>query len=171
MNGSLFYLNLSFNKLVTIDITNRIASKQQYFCVVNYSHNSIKTVTNEQSAERFVYAITRDYFDVKCYTPKLFKDRTIIKERQYENLICNLSLADKCPPRCHCIYQPAWKYAWHNYTRDLHRDILIVNYDLLEANEIARKYLGAFLRIGHYIDFYNHRRSIENDICRSCKQL
>lgn len=49
MNGSLFYLNLSFNKLVTIDITNRIASKQQYFCVVNYSHNSIKTVTNEQS--------------------------------------------------------------------------------------------------------------------------
>lgn len=57
-----------------------------------------------------------------------------------------------------------WKYAWHNYTRDLHRDILIVNYDLLEANEIAQKYSGAFLRIGHYIDFSNHRRSIENDI-------
>ncbi|CAC5367136.1 unnamed protein product [Mytilus coruscus] len=178
MNGSLFYLNLSFNKLVKLDITNGIASRQQYFCEANYSHNAIKTVTNEQSwkckdstslghggmvvlsnnsftsffdvymlkffgfqnllqigkliyygfdfrdnkwncdckiykfakaAERFVQAITRDYFDVKCYTPKSFKDRsilTIVKERQYENLICNLSLADKCPLRCRCIYQP-----------------------------------------------------------------
>ncbi|CAC5367134.1 unnamed protein product [Mytilus coruscus] len=57
-----------------------------------------------------------------------------------------------------------WKHAWHNYTHDLNREIIIVNYDLLEANEIAKQYLGAFLRIGQFIDFSNHKKSIEDEI-------
>ncbi|CAG2230863.1 unnamed protein product [Mytilus edulis] len=57
-----------------------------------------------------------------------------------------------------------WKHAWHNYTHDLNREIIIINYDLLEANEIAKRYLGAFLRIGQFIDFSNHKKSIENEI-------
>ncbi|VDI33857.1 Hypothetical predicted protein [Mytilus galloprovincialis] len=57
-----------------------------------------------------------------------------------------------------------WKHAWHNYTRDLNREIIIINYDLLEANEIAKRYLGAFLRIGQFIDFSNQKKSIENEV-------
>ncbi|CAC5367111.1 unnamed protein product [Mytilus coruscus] len=179
MNGSLFYLSLAFNNMSTLDVTNALASKQQYFCLVDYSHNAIKSITNELSwkfrtntslgnggmvdasnnslssffnakalrflgfenplfigrlfsygfdgrdnkwncdcniypfaiaAERLAPTMTRDYFDVKCFTPYSLKDMSIfkiIKERRYDGLICNLSLAEKCPPRCRCIYQPA----------------------------------------------------------------
>ncbi|CAG2222715.1 unnamed protein product [Mytilus edulis] len=179
MNGSLFYLRLAFNNMSTLDITNALASKQQYFCLVDYSHNAIKSITNELAwkfrpntslgnggmvdasnnslssffnakslrflgfenplfigrlfsygfdgrdnpwtcdcniypfaiaAEHIASTMKRDYFDVRCFTPNSLKGisiLTIIKERRYDGLICNLSLAEKCPPKCRCIYQPA----------------------------------------------------------------
>ncbi|CAC5367135.1 unnamed protein product [Mytilus coruscus] len=209
MNGSLFYLNLSFNEMSTLDITNAIASKQEYFCRADYSHNSIKSITNEQSwklktnntlghggmvnlsnnsltsffdvntlrflgfdhplligkliyygfdlrdnkwncdckiyqfakaAERLVQVMTRDYFDVKCYAPETLKGKqmvTIIKERQYDGLICNLSLADKCPPKCRCIYQPAVRNRTIIDCSELHLTKLprmLPNYNVLEVD-------------------------------------
>ncbi|CAC5367119.1 unnamed protein product [Mytilus coruscus] len=234
INGSLFFLNLSFNEMPTLDITNAIATKQEYFCLVDYSHNSIKSLTNDQkwvlksnstvghggmvnlsnnsltsffdvntlrflgfehplligrlmfygfdlrdnkwncdckvfqfakAAERLVQVMTRDYFDVKCYSPRTLKDRlivTIIKDRQYDNLICNLSLAEKCPPKCRCIYQPAVRNRTLIDCSDLHLTKLprvLPDYNVLEVDLSNNRLHNLSNQFNH---MHDRRRNIKN---------
>ncbi|XP_076107146.1 protein toll-like [Mytilus galloprovincialis] len=234
MNGSLFFLNLSFNEMPTLDITNAIATKQEYFCLVDYSHNSIKSLTNDQTwvlksnstvghggmvnlsnnsltsffdvntlrflgfehplligrlmfygfdlrdnkwncdckvfqfakaAERLVQVMTRDYFDVKCYSPRTLKDRlvvTIIRDRQYDNLICNLSFAEKCPPKCRCMYQPAVRNRTLIDCSDLHLMKLphmLPDYNVLEV-DLSNNSLHNL--INQFDHIHIHRRTIKN---------
>ncbi|XP_071180203.1 toll-like receptor 7 [Mytilus edulis] len=49
-------------------------------------------------------------FYMTCDSPANMKKRKlfdIIKNSELDQLICNLSLADRCPPQCRCFYQPA----------------------------------------------------------------
>lgn len=57
-----------------------------------------------------------------------------------------------------------WKHAWHNWTRDINRELIIINYDMISAHEINSKYLSAFLKLGMFIDFSNNKKCIEKEI-------
>ena len=72
-------------------------------------------------------------------------------------------LSEKYP----CIMrwnEKEWKHAWYNYRYSLCTEIIIINYDMLNCCETAKRYLGAFLRLGRYINFSNCSKSIENEI-------
>ncbi|XP_052073851.1 protein toll-like [Mytilus californianus] len=234
MKGSLFYLNVSFNMMSTLDITNAIASKQKYFCRVDYSHNSIKSLTNDQTwklkrnttlghggmvnlsnnsltsffdldtlhflgferllligkliyygfdlrdnkwncdckiyqfakaAEPLAQVMTRGYFDVKCYAPGTYKNKsifTIIKDRQYDGLICNLSLADKCPPKCRCMYQPAVRNRTLIDCSELHLTKLprmLPDYNVLEVDLSNNSLRNLPLQFRH---MHKHGRNIKH---------
>ncbi|XP_052073865.1 slit homolog 2 protein-like [Mytilus californianus] len=51
----------------------------------------------------------RDYFELSCHYPPEFKNMLLIdfiKSQTLERLVCNLTIADRCPPQCRCFYQP-----------------------------------------------------------------
>ncbi|CAC5367138.1 unnamed protein product [Mytilus coruscus] len=59
------------------------------------------------------------------------------------------------------------KYAWFNYKSDLNREIVIINYDMLKYKDIAKKFLGAFLKLHTFIDFSNHTKRINVEVYHS----
>ena len=51
----------------------------------------------------------RDYFLLSCKSPLALKGKNMIDflyKKSLDKLICNLSMADKCPPKCYCFEQP-----------------------------------------------------------------
>lgn len=45
---------------------------------------------------------------IKCDSPPEYKNKAVGEVvRDKDLLICNISLAEKCPPRCRCFYQPS----------------------------------------------------------------
>jgi hypothetical protein len=36
--------------------------------------------------------------------------------------------------------QNEWKYAWHNYKSDPNREIIIINYDMLDNKNVAKRH-------------------------------
>ncbi|VDI27710.1 Hypothetical predicted protein [Mytilus galloprovincialis] len=52
------------------------------------------------------------------------------------------------------------RYAWLNYRNDWRRNIVIINYDLLETKDLSDKYIKAFFRLGKCIDFSNYTKDI-----------
>jgi hypothetical protein len=60
--------------------------------------------------------------------------------------------------------QNEWKYAWHNYKSDPNREIIIINYDMLDYKNVVKRHIGTFLRLGKYIDFSNHKQLIKEEI-------
>lgn len=53
--------------------------------------------------------IYRDYFKLQCHSPAELKNEYIldmIDSNTLHRLICNLTLAERCPPKCRCYYQP-----------------------------------------------------------------
>lgn len=64
-----------------------------------------------------------------------------------------------------------WKYAWFNYKSDSQREIVIINYDMLEYKDIAKKYLGAFLKLHSFIDFSNHTKRINEEVYNSLQHV
>ncbi|VDI79745.1 Hypothetical predicted protein [Mytilus galloprovincialis] len=222
----------------TLDITNGIASKQDYFCLVDYSHNSIKSLTNKKTwklkmnttlghggmvnlsnnsltaffdlntlrflgfehlfligklmnygfdlrdnkwncdckiyqfakaAEPFAKYMSRGYFDVKCYAPRKFKDTsmlTIIKDHLYDGLICKLSFADKCPPKCRCMYQPAVRNRTLIDCSDLHLTRLprmLPDYNVLEVDLSNNNLQNLPLQFRH---MHKHGRNIKRNLDR-----
>ncbi|XP_063448633.1 uncharacterized protein LOC134728127 [Mytilus trossulus] len=61
-------------------------------------------------SELLVKNFHRLNFYMTCDSPAKMKMRKlfdIIKNSDLDQLICNLSLSDRCPPQCRCFYQPA----------------------------------------------------------------
>ncbi|CAC5421174.1 unnamed protein product [Mytilus coruscus] len=63
--------------------------------------------------------------------------------------------------------QKEWKYAWFNYRYDIHREIIVINYDMLQYKDIAKKYLGAFLKIRSFIDFSKKDKQVKEEVYKS----
>ncbi|VDI76241.1 Hypothetical predicted protein [Mytilus galloprovincialis] len=57
-----------------------------------------------------------------------------------------------------------WKYAWYNYRYDINREIIVINYDMLEYQDVAHKYLRAFLKMHSFINFSNRDKLIKADV-------
>lgn len=53
------------------------------------------------------------------------------------------------------------KYSWLNYRCDWRKNIVIINYDLLETKNISDEFVKAFSRLGKCIDFSNFQNDIE----------
>ncbi|CAC5367128.1 unnamed protein product [Mytilus coruscus] len=61
-------------------------------------------------SEMIVKIYHRINFYMTCDSPRHLKKRTlfdIINNSDFDQLICNLSLAERCPAQCYCFYQPA----------------------------------------------------------------
>ncbi|CAC5367121.1 unnamed protein product [Mytilus coruscus] len=67
--------------------------------------------------------------------------------------------------------QKEWKYAWFNYRYDINREIIVINYDTLECKYIAKKYLGAFLKIHDFIDFSKKDKHIKEEVYKSLQHV
>ncbi|VDH98902.1 Hypothetical predicted protein [Mytilus galloprovincialis] len=63
-----------------------------------------------KASEMVVKMVHTINFFLTCESPRHLRKKAlldIIKKSELDQLICNLSLADRCPPQCHCFYQPA----------------------------------------------------------------
>ncbi|VDI79746.1 Hypothetical predicted protein [Mytilus galloprovincialis] len=61
-------------------------------------------------ATLFEEKLDRDFYDLKCHSPSELKNVSLpelMKSNTLDLLICNISIADRCPPNCRCFYQPA----------------------------------------------------------------
>lgn len=60
-------------------------------------------------AEDVIKRIWRDYFNISCWLPLEYRGKTIpdiVKEGRLDIFICNLTVEQKCPPKCKCFFQP-----------------------------------------------------------------
>ncbi|CAC5367130.1 unnamed protein product [Mytilus coruscus] len=63
-----------------------------------------------KSIELFVPLFHQLHFFTSCDSPRQLQNKTlsdIVADSELDQLVCYLSLADWCPPQCHCFYQPA----------------------------------------------------------------
>lgn len=63
-----------------------------------------------KSIELFVPLFHQLHFFTSCDLPRQLQNKTlsdIVADSELDQLVCYLSLADWCPPQCHCFYQPA----------------------------------------------------------------
>lgn len=67
--------------------------------------------------------------------------------------------------------QKEWKHAWFNYRYDINREIVVINYDMLECKDIAKKYLGAFLNIRSFIDFSKKDAQVKEEVIKSLQPV
>ncbi|CAC5367106.1 unnamed protein product [Mytilus coruscus] len=67
--------------------------------------------------------------------------------------------------------QKEWKYAWFNYRYDIHREIIVINYDMLQYKDIAKKYLEAFLKIRCFIDFSKKDKQVKEEVYKSLQHV
>ena len=97
-----------------------------------------------------------------CTIGRSRNDETVEVMSQSVNYVIILSEKYKGPLKM--WVQNEWKYAWHNYKRDPNREIIIINYDMLDYKNVAKRHIGTFLRLGKYIDFSNHKQLIKEEI-------
>ena len=57
-----------------------------------------------------------------------------------------------------------WKYIWHKFKDHLERNIIVVNFDQVEANNNVDPRLRAFLRLDYDIDFSNRKHDLINKV-------
>ena len=57
-----------------------------------------------------------------------------------------------------------WNKIWAHYKTNLSRNIVVINYDMLDSCNIKDRRLKAFVRLGNTFDFFNYNNKLMNEI-------
>ncbi|CAC5367123.1 unnamed protein product [Mytilus coruscus] len=97
-----------------------------------------------------------------CQIGRLREEETIDIMSTCLNFV--IFLSEDCESSTEMWIKKEWKYAWYNYRYDINREIIVINYDMLVYQDVAHKYLRAFLKMHHFINFSKKDKLIKAEV-------
>ncbi|CAC5367129.1 unnamed protein product [Mytilus coruscus] len=100
-----------------------------------------------------------------CQIGRLREEETIDIMSTSLNFV--IFLCEDCESSTEMWIKKERKYAWYIYRYDISREIIVINYDMLECKDVTNKYLRAFLKMHNFMNFSKKDKLIKEEVYSS----
>ncbi|VDH98903.1 Hypothetical predicted protein [Mytilus galloprovincialis] len=97
-----------------------------------------------------------------CQIGRLREEETIDIMSTSLNFV--ILLSENCESSMEMWIKKEWKYAWYNYRYDINREIIVINYDMMDYQDVTHKFLRAFLKMNSFINFSKKDKLIKAEV-------